>query len=229
MTGLPGVFRSAFLRGKTPVRLRGSTFPRPHRFSGVLAQAPPSAAFRPTGFRGKHRSGGTQRLVPVLRLAVLSRLFALLPHSLAFALAQDLSDLAEVGGEDGEADRPLKPVRVVHPDPVQSAVLQAVDRRLHSRMLAPGRREGRLRLALGRIMFQKFCNEFSRGVGTGSGQGSGRDSQGAEEGTACQENLGERRISGTEAGTRASDRQQSHRYKSVHVPYRRWIAERAFT
>ena len=125
-----------------PVRLRGPAFPRPHRFSGVSAQAPPSAAFRPAGFRGKRRSGGAESSVLVQR-------FAVLPHSLAFAPAQDLADPVEVGGEDGEADRPLEPVRAAQPDPVQTAVLQAVDRRLHSRMLASGRREGRLRLALG--------------------------------------------------------------------------------
>ena len=40
-----------FCGGTRPVRLEEPTFPRPQRFSGVLTQAPPSAAFRPSGFR----------------------------------------------------------------------------------------------------------------------------------------------------------------------------------
>ena len=86
--------------------------------------------------------------LPLQPHSLVPRPFALVPHSLAFAFAQDLPDPVEVGGEDGEADRPLEPVRAVQPDPVQTAVLQAVDRRLHSGVLATGRREGRLRLAL---------------------------------------------------------------------------------
>ena len=84
--------------------------------------------------------------LPLLPLSLVPHRFALQPHSLAFAPAQDLADPVEVGGEDGEADRPLEPVRAAQPDPVQPPVLQAVDRRLHSRMLAPGRREGRILL-----------------------------------------------------------------------------------
>ena len=57
-------------------------------------------------------------------LALVPHRFALQPHSLAFAPAQDLADPVEVGGEDGEADRPLEPVRAAQPDPVQTAMLQ---------------------------------------------------------------------------------------------------------
>ena len=69
-------------------------------------------------------------------------------------------------------------------------------------------------------MFQKFCKELLRGIGTGSGCCSGRDPLGAEDSAACLENLGGRRISGTEAGVRAqeaqararaSNRRQTHR------------------
>ena len=90
MTGLPGVFRSTFLKGndagsapKANISVSASVF-------RGLAQSPPSDAFRPTGFRGKRRSGGAQRLVLVPRLAVL-------PHSAALALAQDLPDPVEDG------------------------------------------------------------------------------------------------------------------------------------
>ena len=82
-------------------------------------------------FPGKRRSGGAESSVLVQRFAVLPRPlalvphpFAVLPHSLAFAFAQDLADPVEVGGEDGEADRPLEPVRAAQPDPVQTAVLK---------------------------------------------------------------------------------------------------------
>ena len=49
------------------------------------------------------------------------------------------------------------------------------------------------------IMFQKFCKELLRGIGTGSGRCSGRDPLGAEDGAACPENLGGRRISGAKS------------------------------
>ena len=48
--------------------------------------------------------------LPFQPLALVPHPFAVLPHSLAFAFAQDLADPVEVGGEDGEADRPLEPV-----------------------------------------------------------------------------------------------------------------------
>ena len=67
--------------------------------------------------------------LPLQPLSLVPHPFALLPHSLAFAPAKDLVDPVEVGGEDGEADRPLEPVRAAQPDPVQPSVLQAVDRR----------------------------------------------------------------------------------------------------
>ena len=71
-----------------------------------------------------------------------------------------------------------------------------------------------------------FCKELLRGLGTGSGRRSGRDPLGAEEGAACLENLGGRRISGTKAGVRAqetqararaSNLQQTHRCQGVLV------------
>ena len=66
-----------FCGGTGPFRLRGPTFARRHRFSGVLAQAPPTAAFRPAGVAPPVRKNvlvqkreqlGPRRLVLVDRL-----------------------------------------------------------------------------------------------------------------------------------------------------------------
>ena len=84
----------------------------------------------------------------VLRFAVLPRPVAVPLQPLSLAFAQDLPNPVDVLGEDGEADRPLEPVQDPQPDLFQPLVLQAVDCRLHSGVPAPGRREGRIRLAL---------------------------------------------------------------------------------
>ena len=101
-------------------------------FSAASAQAPPIAASRPSGFRGKRRSGG-----------IFS---SSLPHPLALR-AQVQSEPMDVEGDDREADRQFEPVRAAQPDLVQPAMLQIVDRRLHPGMLPARRREGRFRLA----------------------------------------------------------------------------------
>ena len=134
--GLPGGFRSAFSRGSKAGSAPGPKFPRFPRFFVPSAQAPPSAAFRPAGFRGKRRSGGalsSDWLQPLLAFpphppAFQLRPPALFPPPFAFqlhplALAQDLPGPVDVEGEDGEADRPLESVRAAQPDPVQTAVL----------------------------------------------------------------------------------------------------------
>ena len=84
--------------------------PRSYRFFAALAQAPPSAAFRPSGFRGKRRSGGA--------------FSSSSPHPLARRLAQVQPEPMDIEGDDREADRQLEPVRAAQPDLVQPAVLQ---------------------------------------------------------------------------------------------------------
>ena len=155
MTGLPGVFRSAFLRGNGAVSApRVGICAWASVFRGFGAA---SAAGRlPVGrCSGKRRSGGAQWLALGLRLAVPPRplalplqALALVPHPLALILEQVQPEPMDVEGDDREADRQLEPVRSAQPNLVQASLLQIVDHRFHPGMLPARRREGRLRVAL---------------------------------------------------------------------------------
>lgn len=79
-----------------------------------------------------------QRLaVPLLPLAFFLHPFALLPHSPACALAQDLAGSVEVEGEDGKADRPRLFVRVDRLNPDQNCrIIGTLRREMSSRDFA---------------------------------------------------------------------------------------------